>query len=216
MEFSRKSMESTLKRVESGVLKDSVKQIRTLKTFTKLNLGVLLAVGLVFSASGIPITPGTLPQWIGNDNSNLSASQIATIVGEGSLTEVYKKNVGGGGGEDGSFASSYSTTFFNAPNDPADALIDYISGPSITGGSIYLYVKDGSQTPAFYIFDISTWNGTDDLNLTGFWPQQGAISHIAILTGAGVPDAGSTLSLFGLALGCLSLGKIRQKLGRSA
>lgn len=143
----------------------------------------------------------------------MNAAQIAAIVGAGSLSAVYTQNVGGS--EEGSFGSSYTTTFSNTPQDPADALIDYISGPSITGPSIYLYVKDGNQNPAWYIFNLSAlgWNGVDDLNLTGFWPNQGAISHVTILTGDTgnrVPDAGGTLALMGVAL--CSLGLLRRKL----
>jgi hypothetical protein len=98
-------------------------------------------------------------------------------------------------------------------SDPQNALIDYISGPSISGfDEVYLYVKDGNQDPAFYIFDISTWNGTADLDLQGFWPGNGAISHVAIYAGGttSVPDGGATLVLLGTALA--GLGVVRKYL----
>jgi hypothetical protein len=176
---------------------------------TKFSLIAILAAGMSFTAHALSITPATLPQFTGTDNSNLSAAQISAIVGV-TVDEAYKKDVGGP--DSGTFASSYNTTFSNTPSDPSDGLIDYISGPSITGGSIFLYVKDGNSNPAYYIFNITGWNGTDDIVLTGFWPEQGAISHIAILTGdtPTVPDAGGTLALLGLAIG--SLGLIRRKL----
>jgi hypothetical protein len=185
-----------------------------MKALTKLNLAVALATGMAFSASALTITPATVPQFTGNDNSNLSDAQIAAIVGEASLTTVYKQDQGVVGDE-GDFASSYETTFSNTADDPSDALIDYISGPSITGNpNIYLYVKDGNHTPAFYIFDITGWNGTDDLDLEGFWPEDGAISHVSILTdgdGNNVPDAGGTLALLGI--GVALLGLARRKIG---
>jgi len=177
----------------------------------KLGLAAVLAAGISLNAHALSITPATLPQWTGTDNSNLSAEQISAIVGV-TVGEVYKQNVGGS--EEGSFAGSYTTTFSNTPTDPSDALIDYISGPSITGSSIFLYVKDGNHNPAFYIFNITGWNGTDDIVLSGFWPNQGAISHVTILTGGGtrVPDAGGTLALLGIAIG--SLGLVRSRLAK--
>jgi hypothetical protein len=177
---------------------------------TKLTLAAVLAAGITFNAHAVSITPATIPQWTGTDNSNLDAAAISAIVGV-TVGEVYKQDVGGP--ESGSFAGSYTTTFSNSPGDPSDALIDYIGGAAITGDSIFLYVKDGNNDPAFYIFNITGWNGTDDLVLTGFWPENGAISHVTILTGGPtttVPDAGGTLALMGIAIG--SLGLIRRKM----
>lgn len=190
----------------------------------KIILASLFGVLASVSAHALSLTPASTPVWTGPNNANMNASQIDAFLltqgrdVNGTLTEAYTQNVGGS--ETGSFASSYVTTFNNTPSDPADALIDYISGPSITGGEIYLYVKNGRHDPAFYIFDISGWNGTDDINLTGFWPQQGAIAHVTVLRTAGspppppppppgVPDSGTTLALFGIALG--TLGAARRK-----
>lgn len=181
----------------------------------KLALIALLGA-LVFNAQALSITPATgvlnSTRWVGDDNSNLNPAQIAAIVGEASLTLVYNaevpKEVGDPVVEGGSFAGSYTTTFDNEPNDPSEGLIDYIGGSSISGGSIYLYVKDGNHSPAFYIFDISGWNGTDDIVLDDFWPQSGAISHVSILTtpGTNVPDGGATIALLGLAFCGVALG----------
>lgn len=185
----------------------------------KLSLIAVIATGLVVNASALLITPTTNPQWTGNNPANMNAAEIATAIGvlANSLTEVYKQDVGGS--ESGSFGSSYTTTFSNSPSDPSDALIDYISGPSISGNSIYLYVKDGNSNPAWYVFDITYWNGTDDLVLEGFWPEGGAISHVTLLTGTepgidlgNVPDAGGTLALMGIAI--TSLGLLRRKLSK--
>ena len=187
-----------------------------MKTLATLGLIALSILGSSISGHAIfipTITPDTTPVWIGTDNSNLNANEIEDVVGTSlNLTELYKQDVGGP--ESGGFASSYVTTFSNSPSDPSDALIDYIGGSAITGfEELYLYVKDGEHDPAFYVFDISGWNGTDDLVLEGFWPQGGAISHVTILgggTSTNVPDGGATMALLGLGLG--AIGFVRRKL----
>jgi len=185
---------------------------------------LLALVLLVFTASAhaLLITPTTHDGilWTsGNSVTGTSTSQndidaelnaLAASVGA-VLTEAYKQNVGGG--ESGGFASSYTTTFFNQPNDPQEALIDYISGPAITG-SAFLLVKDGNQVPSYYLFSlVGLWNGTDDIRLEGFWPQQGAISHVTLYTTPGVPtpfdvvsvpDGGTTVAMLGMALSGLA------------
>lgn len=182
--------------------------------------------GALFSATGaqaVVITPGTNQQWTTNVNSNLTAAEVAAIVGYGgTLTELYKMDQGAAT-DVGSFASSYSTEYFNSPTDPEDAKITYVTGqPVIAGSPLYLLVKDGNQTPAQYIFNLNSldldnnpataaysWNGMDELYLQDFWPNQGAISHVSIYRGTGtsVPDGGATVALMGIALGGLSLGR---------
>ena len=102
----------------------------------------------------------------------------------GSPTEVYKQDVGAGS-DSGSFASSYTTAFFNTPGDPMDATITYVGAPApaITTDPVYLLVKDGNATPAWYLFNISNWNGTESIVMTNFWPAGGAISHVALQVG---------------------------------
>lgn len=174
-------------------------------------------------AQAVIITPATNVKWTTNTTSNLTAAEVAAIVGYGgSLTEIYKMNVGDGA-DSGSFASSYSTQFLNSSTDPEDAKITYVAGQTpITGSPLYLLVKDGNQTPAQYIFDLNnldldnnpataaySWNGLDELYMQDFWPNQGAISHVSIYRGTGtsVPDGGATIALMGLALVGLSLGR---------
>jgi hypothetical protein len=62
----------------------------------------------------------------------------------------------------------------------------------IACGDCFLVVKDGNMSPYAYIFDISapTWNGQATINLTGFWPSQGAISYVAIYNNAEMGGGG--------------------------
>lgn len=185
-----------------------------MKMIGKLGLAVIFAVGMALNANALLLTPATAT-WQGSIPNNPSADDIETITGTSAqLTLAYKDNVGGS--EEGSFTSSYKTTYFNTPTDPQDATIEYVGGSTISGNPIYLLVKDGNQVPIWYIFNISAWNGTETIDLKGFWPDQGAISHVSIYTGEGgtqVPDAGSSLALMGLAL--TSIGLLRRKFGRA-
>ena len=133
------------------------------------------------------------------------------------LTFQYKSNVGGS--DEGPFAGSYSTAYFNTPQDPSDATISYDGAPDPVINCItadcWLVVKDGvGHVPSIYGFDITGWNGTDPIILTGFWPNEGAISHVSIYSGPGGSGGGgggtgggggglpepATLSLFGLGM----------------
>jgi hypothetical protein len=184
---------------------------------TLSRLGAVLALGLLLSTPlhAILITPATVPQITGNDNSNLSDAQISALVGS-TVTTQYKADVDDAPADSGPFATSYTTVYSNPANDPADADIDYVGGSIITGTPAWLYVKDGNQQPAFYLFNLTAlgWTGTQALDLRGFWPNNGAISHIAILTGTnqdapGVPDGGATIVLLGVAL--LGLAAVRRR-----
>ena len=169
--------------------------------------GLMMLAG---NAWALTITPDTTPKWTGTETANLSASEIATIVQyDGTLYELYKQDVGKTGPipDEGVFASSYETVFDNDPLDPQDATISYISGPYIIGNPLYLYVKDGNSTPAYYIFDIAAWNGTETIELIGFWPQRGAISHLTILGVTAVPEPAALILL---GLGLLGIAGIRK------
>ena len=129
--------------------------------------------------------------WTTNDSSNLTIAEVTSLIGySGTLVELYKQNVGDAF-DSGSSASSYMTTFSNSTNDPSDALIEYVSGAPISCPDCFLLIKDGNQQPAQYVFDIGTWDGLGDLDMTGFWPNQGAISHVTIFGAiASVPEPG--------------------------
>jgi len=176
-------------------------------------LFVLSALSLSATAHALQITPGTTAIATGNETGQAAIDAIILPLIAPS-TELYKQNVGDAA-DSGSLAGSYTTTFSNSPLDPADATITY-SGGSIVGPTAYLLVKGGSQTPAWYLFDLTFlgWDGMATLDIEGFWPAQGSISHVALYGTAGtprVPDAGSTLAMLGVGLALVAWA--RRKLG---
>jgi hypothetical protein len=183
--------------------------------------GLVLAMGSqVASAYSITYNAGNYTLCTtGTATGNPDFLAAATSCGGANTTEVYKQDVGGA--ETGSFAGSYSTAFFNTPGDPQDATITFTGGTSIncaTAGCL-LGIKDGKSTPSFYIFNISDWDGTSSIVMTGFWPDGGAISHVSLFTGGSststsstggnVPAPASTLVLLGF--GLMGIGFMRRR-----
>lgn len=161
----------------------------------KLAVAMALVLAVVLPAQALVITPATAPQWIGNQTGQAQIdAAIAPIIG--TATELYKQDVGGP--ESGSLAGSY-TTVFNA--DFSNATITYNGGPYV-GPTRWALVKDGNNEPAWYLFNLTAagWNGTETLYFQGFWPNNGAISHVALYGGSVVPDGGSVAMLLGAAL----------------
>jgi hypothetical protein len=130
-------------------------------------------------------------------------------------SELYKQDQGAGS-DSGILAGYYTTTFLDTPTDPSGATIAQTVAGAAAPSSVakYLLVKDGNQIPAWYLFDLETlgWNGTDTLSMSGFWPGNGAISHVSLYgtqPERTVPDGGATAALLGM--GVLGLAAIRRK-----
>lgn len=189
-----------------------------------LGMGAVLALGMSVNSGALLITPAD-PIPLINTGTDPSQDVITKAIEDyvlanyecDDLAEAYKATPGDDEGkpqsEEWADAPYYSTAFFNSPTDPEDATITWDGPSSISADLIFLLVKDGNHTPTYYFYDISTWNGTDDIVMENFWPQQGAISHVSIYTcddapDTNIPDGGTTAVLLGMAL--LGLGGIKR------
>lgn len=186
-----------------------------MKSFLSFNLMVACAF-LVFATQAhayLLITPDNpTPYATGNDTSQADTNaSLDTLIGTSDY--LYKADVGGG--DAGPLSASYDTTFLNTATDPSGAIIDYMGSGPYVGPPSYLLVKDGNQDPAWYLFDLSsTWNGMEEIQLSDFWPQQGAISHVA-LYGQSVPEPATMLLLGCALLGLVACGRKLVKRGPS-
>jgi hypothetical protein len=180
-----------------------------------------LVAASVCASSALPIPPITpttgdlnVTRWEGLETSQ---SDINIVINGiiGNSTELYKQNVGQSG-DTGFFAPNYTTVFDATPTDPSEATVTWDGGAFIPA-SAYMLVKDGKQSPAWYLFDLSAlgWDGMATLDLTGFWPNEGAISHVSFYSGQsdipGVPDGSSTIAMLGVSFGVLGLLRGRRR-----
>ena len=190
-----------------------------LTLISKLLFAGVALLGLAGTASATiiltPSTPGMIPGTDSMGPSNCEPGCVNTIFGTSGLSLLYQSDVSdnwldfGVGDDSGPYASSYRTLFSDTIIDPSDARITYQGGNDIDCPSCYLAIKDGNHSPAYYFYNLSAWNGTEEIRLQDFWPKGGAISHISIWGGTPVKVAEpSTLGLLGL--GLLALGFARR------
>jgi hypothetical protein len=198
-----------------------------MKQIYKILVG--MAVGLIgFQAHALTLTgSGVLACAIGPacyygpsgppaDNPTTADIEAAILAQGGpavSLFDLYDVNLGDGF-DTGSYAGSYETSFINPPGDPdpgpENALITHAAGESsISCPDCFILVEDGASEPNWFVFDISGWNGTENIVMRNFWPGPGSITHVAILGSAvGVPEPG-ILAL--VAVGLMGLGLSRHR-----
>jgi hypothetical protein len=147
--------------------------------------GIAMMVPAVGEAAPINLTPADMigVQYGGgnceNDNP-LSCVEEQFGLGEDWEGVLYYKSNVDDGSEEGTFQDSYDTEYFNDPDDPQDATISFTGAPSISCPECYLVIKDGNEDPNHYFYDLADWDGISDIVMTGFWPGQGAISHVSI------------------------------------
>lgn len=169
-------------------------------SFLKFMVAIPFALFAV-QAQALLLTPGdctgAYPCWSGPENNTPAIlAEIDTLVGP--VDEVYKAEVDPFK-EEKSFADDYSTVFSNTSSDPSGATITWDGPDYIDCPECYLLVKDGRQNPAWYLFGLGSWDGMETIQLTGFWPANGAISHVSIFNkegGHSVPEP-ATMLLFG-------------------
>jgi len=167
---------------------------------------ILLGMSFQAQATTISISPSTLGcgasltspclALTGDITSQAAINAAIEAVFPGLTgTAIYKQDEGDS--EEGSAAPWYTTSF---NGDLSGGTIAWVPGSNYIGGTpIYLLVKDGNHTPAWYLYNISSWDGQSDITLTNFWLGAGAISQVTVY-GGGVPDGGSAAMLLGAAL----------------
>ena len=186
-----------------------------------------LAMGLASQAHALHLTPADM-DFVGSYGGNEEKDNICSLFGLtieecGLLTLYYKSNVDGGS-EEGTFAGSYETSYFNDPGDPQDADVIYVEGEQPIGcPECFLAVKDGNPKDSegntvdnYYFYDLGDWDGMETIELRGFWPNQGAISHVSIwgFEGGGDDDEQPVSEpgiLFLMGAGLLGLGMARRR-----
>lgn len=186
------------------------------KSFVIL-MAVVALLGIGGQARALMLTPDSAGVISGDayGPSNCEPDCIYEVFGlstDPALELLYKADVGEIMSEEGTFAAWYEATFYNSESNPSSADIEQ-SGPGyITCPECYLAIKDGNAAPSYYFYDLGSWDGMEDINLSGFWPGEGAISHVSIWgrNVTSVPEP-APLALMGVGLLMMILVRRRRR-----
>jgi hypothetical protein len=176
---------------------------------TRFTTLISLVFGFAYNAHAISITPANAFA-SGNQTGGPQVLAAAATACGCTLTQQYKQDAGSG--ETGSLANSYNATI--TPAGDADSFQITYTGGSSVGPTAWLIVK-GGNSPGWYLFNLNDlgWNGTDTINGSGFWPQQGSVGFVELFGNTSPPPtplpAPSPLLLLGS--GMLGMGIVRRK-----
>jgi hypothetical protein len=173
-----------------------------IKVLTGVLCAALLVLGVVSGASALPvnITLATPVVASGFDPGMPAIEAIINAAVPGVTgNELYRVTPGTPNTEAFALAGSYETTFLPDPATKLNALITYVGGPIIAAPA-YLLAKDGS-VGGWFFYNLTGlgWAGTENITLTGLFPNGGSFSHISMYgtTGTSVPEP-LTILLLGL------------------
>ncbi|HMS82096.1 MAG TPA: PEP-CTERM sorting domain-containing protein [Nitrospira sp.] len=154
-------------------------------------LGMVLMSG---AAHALSVNPAGA-----NWQSNNLLATPNTITGISGLTLAYRSILGV---ESGPFASSYGTTF---NGNGLQFSLSYGSGSSIACPTCVLVVTrgvnpSGSPLTAKYLYNIGSWNGTEQITGAAFWPPANQLPRVASVAiyradPVGLPEPASLLLL---------------------
>lgn len=169
--------------------------------------------GVTWPVAYLTTNPDGANRWeVFNHPANPSIEEVQKWTATSTIEELFKMNVGASSPEpDFPLSNSYTVKYI--PNvGPSDFEIEYKGGLYLGGSEPkFLMVKDGNAVPTIYIFDITTWDGTETISGKNFWLENGAISHVSLFgvettQPTSVPDGGATAAMLGLSI--LGLGLV--------
>ncbi len=191
------------------------------KILVSVTVMALFILGMISSASAIPvdITLSTPHDLAGEETSVPSIEAIIFPYMGSSASEVYRATPSLA--DQYAFSGSYDTSF---SADTENVTISYVGSPApiivpTPANHVYLLAKDGKvpddlpETHAWYLYDLTLlgWTGTEEITITGLWPEEGSFSHLSIYNtlSTSVPEPAI---MFLLGFGLLTLWGATRKL----